>query len=124
MPDNNVEFFVAIERQVWEALKAADVEADASLLADDFLGVYDSGYGTKADHLTQIRNGPTVAHYEIDAAHLVHVSPSLAVLSYRAIWRHVQEQGKRVYYITSIWERRDNRWLNIFSQDTMDAASR
>lgn len=36
-------FILDLERQVWEALKSGNREADARLLSDEFVGVYASG---------------------------------------------------------------------------------
>ena len=48
----------ALERQVWDALVTGDINADAALLCDSFLGVYSDGFAQKADHTGQLISGP------------------------------------------------------------------
>lgn len=116
----DIEFFVAIERQVWEALKLGDAAADARLLADDFLGVYESGVSGKGEHVAQLSGGPIVAHYAMSSPRLIRLGPSAVLLSYTATWRATADapDAQRVEYISSIWERRGMNWVNTFSQDT------
>jgi hypothetical protein len=38
-----VDRFIALESQVWDAFVAGDAEADARVLADNFIGVYSTG---------------------------------------------------------------------------------
>ena len=83
----DVGFFIALERQVWEALRRGDGKADGRLLADNFLGVYESGFGTKAEHVAQVSNGPTVTEFELVTPRLMRLSPVLALLAYEARWR-------------------------------------
>ena len=113
----DVSFFVSLERQVWEARRRGDGDADARLLADDFLGVYESGFGSKAEHVAQVSNGPVVSHFEIEAPRLMRLSPDLALLAYRARWRDAA-QRPRCAYISSLWVHGAEGWRNVFSQDT------
>lgn len=113
-------FFVALERQVWEALQRGDAAADARLLADKFLGVYDSGFESKAQHVARAAKGPSVSSFELEAPRLMLVSPILALLAYKARWTD-RERKSRATYISSLWERAGEGWQNIFSQDTEEA---
>lgn len=112
-----LDFFLAMECRVWEALKLGDIKADEGLLADDFLGVYETGFGSRAEHISQLCNGPILSHYTFEVPRLIRLSPTLALLSYRAHCRDISGRP-RSYYVTSIWEQRRQKWLNIFSQDT------
>jgi len=117
----DLNFFVGLERQVWEALKNGDVNADANLLSDDFLGVYEAGISSKEDHLEQLRNGPVVSSYEIGSAQLIQLGPEIVSLTYSAtaiFLKNETQDTQNLFYITSIWARRLNKWVNIFSQDT------
>ena len=40
------------------------------------------------------------------------------LLSYRADARAPGEQAAETFFITSLWQRRGDRWWNTFSQDT------
>jgi hypothetical protein len=119
--DMGLDSFIELETSVWESLRRGDAEEDARLLADDFLGVYPSGFATRADHAGQLANGPTVADYELSEARLMVLSPDDVVLSYRAAW-HRLVNGKpgddESMYVSSIWSRRSDRWMNVFSQDS------
>lgn len=127
LEEEGVDHFLALERQVWEALQRGDGAADARLLADGFLGVYDSGFGSKAEHVGQLAMGPVVLQFELALARLMRLSPNLGLLAYRARW--TDGRGKpRCAYISSLWERGPSGWRNIFSQDTnapleLDAAT-
>lgn len=121
MGTNAIEQFLQLEMEVWSALASGDIEADARLLADDFLGVYSSGFAGKEEHTGQLQDGPTVAAYELSEARLQELSKEVMLLSYRASW--VRQKGRGVgeretMYITSIWRHNDGEWKNIFSQDT------
>ena len=119
--NEDLSFFVALERRVWEALQRGDAKADAQLLADKFLGVYPSGFESKVQHVARAAKGPAVSHFALEAPRLMRVSPGLALLAYQARW--VDAAGKsRVTYITSLWERDGERWQNIFSQDTEEGS--
>ena len=43
MREHDIEQFIRLEREVWEALANGDGQADGRLLSDDFLGVYNGG---------------------------------------------------------------------------------
>jgi len=115
------EQFLALEAAVWAALAAGDVAADAGLLADDFLGVYHSGFAGKDQHLGQLRSGPTVASYELFDARIQVLSDGVVLLAYRAEWIR-QGEGREgdpeTMYVTSIWRQEGAIWRNMFSQDT------
>ena len=119
--DMDLEALVALETGVWDALRRGDAEEDARLLADDFLGVYPSGFANRSDHVGQVSNGPTVADFELTEARLMVLSANDAVISYRANFRRLTNgaQGEEEsMYVSSIWSRRSDRWVNVFSQDS------
>ena len=109
---------LALETQVWRALVAGDPEADASLLTADFLGVYPSGFATKAEHCGQLTDGPVMQVFSLDHTQLRVISPDSVLLSYRAQYQRTGRPHQEVMYITSLWQRRADGWLNSFSQDT------
>ena len=117
----DLEFFVELETRVWNALMRGDAAADESLLASSFLGVYGSGFASKQEHVRQLENGPTVESFSIEIPRLIELGPSIAVLSYRALWSRPsngQLQYTSKMYVTSIWQKLGDVWLNVFSQDT------
>lgn len=109
--------FVALERQVWDALVSGDPNADMAQLTDDFLGVYETGFANRQDHGDQLLNGPLAERYEISEARIQVYADDLVLLAYRALW--IRPGGKeQVMYISSIWKNTDGVWRNTFSQDT------
>lgn len=118
--NEDLRFFVALERRVWEALQRGDAAADARLLADKFLGVYDSGFEPKAQHVARATK-PTVSHFELEAPRLIRLNQDLALLAYKARWTDRAGES-RATYISSLWERAGEGWQNIFSQDTEEGS--
>lgn len=117
--------FLELETMVWEALRGGDAEADARLLAPDFVGLYPTGYADRTEHAGQLANGPTVADYELHEPRLVVVSPDDVLLCYRADWHRLTPAGRgprQSMYVSSLWSHRAGRWVNVFSQDTPTAS--
>ena len=117
----DLEALIELETKVWDALRRGDAEADGHLLAEDFLGVYSSGFANRGDHVGQLADGPTVAEFELRDARLMVLSDNDVLLSYRADWRRVSagERGSiESMYISSLWSRRAGQWVNVFSQDS------
>ena len=119
--DMDLDAFIELETMVWDALRRGDAQADARLLAEDFLGVYPSGFADRSDHAGQLANGPTVAEFELNDARLMMLSDDVALLTYRADWRRFSTHDRapaESMYISSIWSRRQGGWVNVFSQDS------
>ena len=119
--EQDLAFFVELETRVWNALMHGDTAADESLLASSFLGVYGSGFASKQEHVRQLENGPTIESFSIEIPRLMELGPSIAVLSYRVFWSRPSNdplQNKSTMYVTSIWQKLGDVWLNVFSQDT------
>lgn len=113
-----LETLIDLEKSVWDALQQGDVGADSALLADDFLGVYPTGFADRGDHSGQLSDGPTVADYVILDARSMRLSADHALLAYRAEYRRPGNTQTESMFISSLWSRRADRWVNIFSQDT------
>ncbi len=121
MGEIDIEFVLALETEVWEALARGDGDTDRALLSDDFVGLYPTGFADRSEHADQLADGPTVASYSITEARLILVSPVAAMLCYRADYEPVRggvAQGPRTMFVSSLWMERDGIWLNVFSQDT------
>ena len=117
----NIKQFLELEAQVWAALVTGDAKADAALLTEHFLGVYSDGFAGRVEHTGQLSNGATVAHYQISDAHLQILAEDVALLAYYAQYTPIKD-GKvaapEAMFVSSIWQRFDDVWLNVFSQDT------
>ena len=103
---------------MWRALVDGAADTDEQLLSDDFLGVYPTGYAGRSEHVGQLVNGPTVADYELGDARLVVISDDAAILVYLASYRRPGRADREEMYVSSLWCRRDDAWVNTFSQDT------
>lgn len=110
--------FLALEEKVWEALAAGDPAADGRMLTGDFLGVYTSGFSDKSGHMSQLEDGPSMADYQLSAAQLRVISADAVLLSYRADYLPAGKSGWEAMFISSLWEKTPDGWLNSFSQDT------
>lgn len=108
----------ALETKVWQALVTGDTLADNRLLTADFLGVYPSGFATKAEHCGQLNDGPVMRSFSLSQAQLRIISPEAVLLSYCARYLRANEAQEEGMYITSLWQRSTKGWLNSFSQDT------
>lgn len=112
------EYFIHLEQQVWQALVDGDAEADRSLLADDFLGVYPDGFAGRNEHVSQFANEPTVTTFSISQPHGIDVGDDAHLLCYEARFRRPGSDELHRMYVSSLWQRVDGRWVNTFSQDT------
>ena len=117
MSPPNLDEIVMLETAVWTALRDGDAKADARLLADDFLGVYPTGFGGVGDHAGQLDSGPTVAAFHIESPRLKVLTDDHVILVYRATYERPGGPEEQMY-VSSIWSRRNGEWTNVFSQDT------
>ena len=118
MEPDDVQFFLALEEQVWQAQVTGDVASQRELLPPDFLGVDTDGVNDLERHLAQLADGPITADFALSEAQLLRVGQDAVLLSYRADARAPREQAAETFFITSLWQRRGDRWWNTFSQDT------
>ncbi len=107
-----------LENSVWDAQVSSDAQADAELLDDAFLGVYETGFSDKAGHVGQLGDGQTVIRYSISDVRLLVPGDDLAILCYRAGYVRVGATEPEAMYVSSIWQRTGHVWRYIFSQDT------
>jgi hypothetical protein len=107
-----------LEEKVWAALIAGDPAADGRMLTGDFLGVYTSGFSDKSGHTAELEGGPSMAGCRLSAAQLRVISADAVLLSYRADYLAAGKDCWDAMYISSLWEKTPEGWLNSFSQDT------
>ncbi|WGH80335.1 nuclear transport factor 2 family protein [Jannaschia sp. GRR-S6-38] len=106
------------ETAVWEALACGDAAADRAALASGFLGIYPDGFAGRDDHVGQLARGPTVAEFHLDRARITPLGPDRAALSYHARFRRVGAEVEEAMWVTSVWQRDGDGWINLLSQDT------
>ncbi|NOC44383.1 nuclear transport factor 2 family protein [Ruegeria sp. HKCCD7559] len=107
-----------LEKQVWMALVEGNASADRALLSADFLGVYPTGFANRDDHVGQFADAPAMAEFELSGERLRVLTPDIVLLSYKADYLRPGATTREAMLISSLWERRDDVWVNSFSQDT------
>ena len=112
MEQPGVDFFVGLETQMWEALVRGDGAADRELLSQDFLGVYPTGFADRDQHVDALADGPTMSAYTLSDARLTRICEDTVLLSYRADCTSAGRESTQTMFISSVWARRDGRWLN------------
>lgn len=121
LPRHGVDFFLRLEKAVWRALCEGDAQADGALLADDFLGVYPTGFADKPAHVAQLRDGPTISTFSLSDARVVVLARDVVLLAYKAQFVRQGKSGRRKtesMWVSSIWREAAGTWRNVFSQDT------
>ena len=119
--DTSIEQILKLETEVWEALRTGDSRRDSLMLSDDFLGVYPTGFANKTEHVSQLKDGPTVLSYKFIDPRIVVLGEKRVLLAYKAIWVRLKNSAPQpceAMFVSSVWEYRADRWLNTFSQDT------
>ena len=117
--------FLDLERQVWDALLTGDMGKDAMMLSDSFLGVYDSGFATKQEHVAELIAGPKISSYTLIQEKLMVLSENVILLSYMAEFSRIHVDpavAVERMYVSSIWRKEQDAWKNVFSQDAPSAA--
>lgn len=109
---------LGLESAVWDALVAGDRSADEALLADGFVGLYPTGFADRAEHAAQLADGPTVVDYSIETPIVLELSGDSFLLCYDARYRRPGHDDHDRMYVSSLWQRQDRGWRNLFSQDT------
>ncbi len=110
---------VAKEREGLEALKSGDLKTFGDLTADDAVFVDAAGPTGKAQVLKNVE-GFKLADYTMDDVKFVPISPKSGLISYTTNERgisHGHEFAIQVY-VSSVWAKRRNKWLCVFSQET------
>lgn len=119
LPDPD--FFVALERRVWQALMEGDRHTDATLLDPEFVGLYDTGFASRDEHVNQLDHGPIIESFTIHESRLLPLASDTVLLAYRATYTPIDQTDTptlHTEYISSIWKLRGAHWVNVFSQDT------
>jgi uncharacterized protein (TIGR02246 family) len=111
------------ERQVLEALKAGDMPAFASFLADDAMELTPQGLQSKAQIIETLKGG-RLLEYTMTDLKAIQVDKDAMLVTYRTTGKfsaHGQE-GAYDARATSLWVKRNGKWLAVFHQETPVAA--
>ena len=112
---------VELERRGWQAAVNRDNEADAALLADDFQNIAEYGVWDKTKFAqTVIDPNYLLKAFSVSDVRFSQPAPTVVLLTYKAT-QVGTDHGKPLpspLYISSVWVKRDGKWLNVLFQDT------
>lgn len=110
---------VSKEREGLEALKTGNVERFGNLTADDAVFVDSEGPADKAQVLKNVA-GFSLTEYSMENIQYVPISANSGLITYRITEKGVSHD--QVFaghaYVSSLWTRRGDKWLCLFSQET------
>lgn len=107
-----------MEQRVWRALCEGDGAADEALLMPGFVGVYPDGVSGREAHAGQLDAGASVATYALNEARVLPVGAEHVMLIYNVRFRRIGRDADEAMYVSSLWQRVEDGWRNLFSQDT------
>jgi hypothetical protein len=112
---------VALEKASWVAWKARDARFFEGFLSEDHLEVHAFGVGNKASVVAGVASPAcAVESYDVSGFMFRRLSEDSAVLTYRAEQKTLCN-GAPVpspVWATSVFARRDGRWVNVLYQHT------
>lgn len=111
------------ETHVWEALVRGDKDADRAALDAQFVGVYPDGVFGRDAHADQLKDGPSIAWFRLRDARALTLGPEYGLLTYHATYQRITRPEPEEMYVSSIWRKSGQGWVNVFSQDTPAAPS-
>ena len=113
---------VAKEKEVWELNVREDWDTYAKLLSDDLLIVYSTGYSDKTNVLKALL-GMSEQHYSMEDVRVIPVGDAAGLIVYK-VTQDWKERGRKMtaqYFVSSLWQKQDGKWLNRFWQETETA---
>lgn len=112
--DSIEKILVAKEKQKWDALKKKDLNVISAFYTEDFLSVAYGATGVvraSKSEMIEAVSQTDVSGYTLKDFKLVRLGADCAVVTYKAV-------GKYPIFATSVWVKRDGRWLTAFYQAT------
>ncbi len=106
------------ETRVWEALVRGDANADHAALDAQFIGVYPDGVFGRDAHADQLKDGPSVACFQLRDVRAMALGPEYGLLTYHATYQRAGRTEPEQMYVSSVWRKNGQGWINVFSQDT------
>jgi len=110
---------VAKEREGLDALQTGDLERFGRLTAEDAILVDERGPATKAQVLRNVA-GFRLSDYSMENVQFVAVSKDSGLITYKITEKgasHGRQFAAQVY-VSSLWAKRGNEWVCLFSQET------
>ncbi len=143
--DGTTEMLIANEKQVWDAINRNDMTTFGSFLADDQVYINDAGVHSRAETLSMLSGVPASA-FALDDFKVVMIDKDAAIVTYRVTSKGMTGQGAKASESninvdvgksvqggamagaqpterdSTVWVKRNGKWLAIFHQDTMQHA--
>jgi hypothetical protein len=110
---------VAKEREELEALKSADYEKFASLIADDAIFLNAGGPGTKAQ-VVENSSHFKLLEFAMDDINFVPLTANSGIVIYKLTQKASSggHEFTSVVHASATWIERDGKWVSVFSQET------
>jgi len=110
---------VRLERQGWDAVKTKDYGTYLESLAEDFVDVLPDGINTKGQEKEAVKQ-LTIHDYKWEGLRVLHFSPDVTLLVYKATQKATfgGQALPTPTWVSSLWMKRNGRWLNVFIQET------
>jgi hypothetical protein len=111
---------VALEKKSWEAWKNRDGKFFQEFLSDDHVEVGFNGVSNKAEIVPFVGSPAcTVKSYRLDHFEMKRLDANTALLTY---WEEqdtvCRKQVPSPCWVSSLYMKRGDRWLNVFYQQT------
>jgi hypothetical protein len=106
------------EKASWETLKQKNYSAFGELLADDYIGIDNTGISNRAELLKSMPE-LRLLDYTMEDVKVRSVANGVALITYKAKLSG-SYQGKQLkpVYAASVWVKRSSKWLQTFNQET------
>jgi hypothetical protein len=107
------------EKATWEQLKQKKYSAFGELLADNCVGIDNTGISNRADLLKVIPDLHLRA-YSIEDVKVMQVASGVALITYKVTLdgSYQGKELKRPIYAASVWVKHGSKWLQAFNQET------
>jgi len=115
---------LAKEKEVWELSVREDWDGWSKLMAEDTLPVYSDGYASKAEVLQALHSSSdpqhsSNLHYSMDDVRVIPVGEAgLIVYKVSTDSKEGEKTVSRQFYVSSLWQKHEGKWLNRFWQET------
>jgi hypothetical protein len=123
MPPSIEEEIIALENRVWEAIYCQDVTHFRALVAEDALMVVGGLRSTGAEE-AQVLQQIKFPAYDLSEFQVKVLGDDIVLLHYTVTFKgghsSLSDFSGR-YYVSSIWQRRENGWQLVFNQDVRPA---
>jgi hypothetical protein len=107
------------ETASWELLKKKNYAAFGELLADNYVGIDNTGTTNRTDLLKSLADFHLLS-YSMQDVKVMRVANDVALITYQVklTGSYQGKELKRPIYAASVWVRHGAKWLQAFNQET------